>query len=368
MPFSRPTLARLISRASGDIEAELQNGASRIRRSVEYTMARAVAGAAHGLHGHAEFISEQIIPDSAESEILGRWADIFGVSRRQATKALFNVTFTGTASSTIPLATQVQRADGVVFETTAASSIPAVAPFEVVVEVEATDDFEGAQGNTDGGSTLSLVSPVAGVDPTVTAEGTSGTLVGSASDIETDDSLLSRLLDRVQTPPSGGGPGDWVEEAETVEGVTRAWELPLNSGPGTVDVIFVLDIFDTDGNFVQTNLPGAPKVAEVQAALDAFAPVIAIGTAAAAVEETLSPSIQLEPNTATVQAAVDAQLNDLLLRRSAPGGELKLSEINEAISLATGETDHVLVSPVADVPIGATAVLTLGTPVYAPIP
>ena len=366
MPFSRPTLQRLITRVAGDIEAELQNGGSRIRRSVEYTMARAMAGAAHGLHGHIRYVSEQIIPDSADDEFLVRWAEVFGVPRKPATNATFNVIATGTANSPIPVDTVVARVDGVTYLTTAAAAIPAVAPLEVAVEVRA--EVEGAGGNVDGGSTLTLPTPVAGIDTEVTVEGTPGDLQGGGADIESISALRTRLLEEIQTPPSGGGPGDYVGEAKTVSGVTRAWELPQQLGPGTVLVIFVLDTFDEDNNFIATTLPSAPIVADVQTALDAFAPVIAMPTAQAPVEETLDPDIQLEPNTAAVQAAVTAQLNDLLLRRSAPSGELRLSEINEAISLATGETDHVLVSPVADVPIGATSVLTLGTPTFSAIP
>ena len=303
MPFSRPTLQRLITRAAGDIEAELQNGGSRISRSVEHTLARALAGLAHGLHGHIEFVSEQIIPDTSEAEFLSRWAEIFGLKRKQATQALFDVLFTGTASSPIPVGTSVQRADGVTFITTAAVAIPVGMPFEITVQVQAEE--EGVGGNTDGGSTVTLVSPVAGIDSEATVEGTPGELEGDAVDIESDDALLLRLLSFVQTPPSGGGPGDYVDEALEISGVTRAWELPKQFGPGTVGLIFVLDTFDVDGNFISTNLPAAPKIAEVQAAMDAFAPVTAVVTAAAPVEETLDPDIQLEPNTAEVQAAVD---------------------------------------------------------------
>jgi uncharacterized phage protein gp47/JayE len=59
----------------------------------------------------------------------------------------------------------------------------------------------------------------------------------------------------------------------------------------------------------------------------------------------LNFSIQLTPNSASVKAAVEAELRDLLLRESAPGVTLLISHIREAISTAAGETDSVLVSP-----------------------
>ncbi|RYE88861.1 MAG: baseplate J protein, partial [Oxalobacteraceae bacterium] len=43
------------------------------------------------------------------------------------------------------------------------------------------------------------------------------------------------------------------------------------------------------------------------------------------------------------------ELRDLLVREAAPGKTLLLSHIREAVSTAAGETDHVLVSPAANV-------------------
>jgi uncharacterized phage protein gp47/JayE len=60
---------------------------------------------------------------------------------------------------------------------------------------------------------------------------------------------------------------------------------------------------------------------------------------------TLNFNIQLTPNTASVKAAVEASLRDLLLREAAPGVTLLISHIREAISVAAGETDNVLISP-----------------------
>jgi uncharacterized phage protein gp47/JayE len=62
-----------------------------------------------------------------------------------------------------------------------------------------------------------------------------------------------------------------------------------------------------------------------------------------------------------VQAAVAAELADLLRREAEPGGTILVSHLREAISIAVGETNHVLSSPAADVTHATGQIATLGT-------
>ena len=57
-------------------------------------------------------------------------------------------------------------------------------------------------------------------------------------------------------------------------------------------------------------------------------------------------------------------LQDLIRRESEPGGTLLVSHIREAISTAAGETDHELVTPVADVTVQATQITTYGATTF----
>jgi uncharacterized phage protein gp47/JayE len=57
----------------------------------------------------------------------------------------------------------------------------------------------------------------------------------------------------------------------------------------------------------------------------------------------------LEPDTAEIRAAVVAELKDMHIRDAIPGGTLLRTHMSEAISIATGEHDHVLVSPAGNV-------------------
>lgn len=332
--FSRPTIAELIARIQADIETLLPGADARLRRHTEYVLAKAVAGLAHGLHGHLMWLSRQLLPDTAEASFAERWASIYGLEKKAAAKAAGGAGITGTNGALCPAATQWQRNDGTLYVQDADVTIAAGVGAVAVTAAEA-----GAAGNADASSKLSLVSPVTGVDSeaVVDASGLTGGL-----DREKDASLLSRLLSRIQSPPKGGGPDDYVNWALEVAGVTRAWQFPVDLGPGTVSVVFVCD--DQAGSII----PDAAKVAEVQAYLDARRPVTADVQVYAPTAVAENCTLLVTPNTAAVQAEVEAQLEDFFRRKSVPRGTLYLSQFNEAISLATGEDDHVLAAPAAN--------------------
>lgn len=371
MPFSRPTLSRLIGRAKADIESALQNGAAYIRRTFESAIATSLGGLAHGLHGHIYWASKQLLPDTAEDEFLVRHASIHGLDRNEDEPAELELTVLGTvANALIAAGTQWTRVDGVLFESSADFNLPATPPYEVVVEVAAVE--AGNAGNTIPGTTLTLVNPIVGVSAAATVNGAGTNPIGGGADEESIEVLRTRLLDHLANPPKGGADGDYVAWAKDANSsVTRAWELPYQLGPGTVVVVFVQDQFDADGFYISTTFPSAGDVAEVQAFIDPLKPITDnanIDYVFAPTEQSLDMTIQLQPNTSDVQLQVTRQLQDLLLRRAEPGGTLRISEIDEAISVASGEEYHILVSPAADVTSTALQLLTLGTLTFQAVP
>lgn len=347
MPFTRPTIAQLIARTKSDIETRLPGADARIRRSVEAVLSRVNAGGSHSLHGHLVWLSKQLFPDTAEDEFLVRWATIWGLERTEAVKASGTLAITGVNTTICPDETLWQTADEVIYEQDGAVTITAgVAAPDVVAVVGGTD------GNQDAGATLSLVTPITGIDSDGAVDGSG--LTGGI-DEETDAALLIRLLLRLQSPPKGGGPGDYVFWALEVAGTTRAWQYPLVDGGGTVAVRFVMD------NKAITLIPDAGEVATVQAYIDTKAPVTAEVTVIAPVATATAFTISITPDTAAIRTAVEAELDDLYLREAEPGGTIYLSQINEAISLAEGETDHTLTVPAADVTHTANQMPTVGT-------
>ncbi|MFN4328295.1 MAG: baseplate J/gp47 family protein [Limnobacter sp.] len=348
MPFSKPSLRTLVDRAVAEINARLPGADARLRFSNLNVLSSVIAGAVHGLYGYLDWISRQVFPDTAETENLERWSSIWGIQRKAASAATGLITFTGVSGSVLPAGTLFQRPDGAQFQTSSEVSLVTGSGSVSVVAVST-----GAAGNTQAGVSLFLVSPVLGVDSTglVSAPGISG-----GSDIESDDSLRARLLNRIKQPPHGGAASDYIGWALEIAGVTRAWVYTAELGVGTLTVRFVRD---NDGQGAAI-IPDASEVASVQAYLDARRPVTAIVYVVAPVAVPLNFSIQnLTPNTQAVRDAIEAELRDLIARESEPGGTILLSHIRAAISSALGENDFTLVSPAANVvnPTGSMSVM-----------
>jgi len=345
MPFNRPSLPTLIERNLSSIESRLPGSDPRLRFSLLNVIASMHAGAVHSLYGNLSWNSREMIPVTASD--VAPWSTVWGIQRLPAQVAIGTIEFTGVDASIIPAGTLVQRSDGVEFATDAEVVIAGGTASAAVTAVLAGDD-----GNTQPGSTLTLVSPVTGVNSnaTVDASGITG-----GADVETDSDLLERLLARVQTPPHGGTAGDYVNWALEVPGVTRAWAYPLENGDGTVVVRFMMDDAYSDG------IPLAGDVATVQAYLDAQAPALAAVTVAAPTPVPLDMTIAINPNNTTVQQAVQEELADLFLRTTSPGGTVLYSRLNEAVSIAQGEIDHSILSPTDDVTHTYDQIATLGT-------
>jgi uncharacterized phage protein gp47/JayE len=345
MPFERPNLSELISRAVADIESRLDGADATLRRALLNILAKMQAGSIHGLYGYLDWIALQGMPDKAEKEHLERWASIWGKKRKASSKSSGPITFNGSDGSVLPIGTLWKRGDGFEYETTTEG---VVAGGTAEVSIEAI--VAGADSNAPEGTQLKLLSPVVGVQSTAVT----GELAGGA-DTELDDDLRSRLLTRIRQAPHGGADFDYVEWALDVAGVSRAWAYPRELGAGTVTVRFMTDGLTADG------IPSAESVTAVQSYIDNVRPVTADVTVIAPVPVAMNPTINLNPNSAAVQAAVKAELSDLLKREAVPGATILVSHLREAISIAMGETDHVLVSPTADVDHTTGQIPVLGT-------
>jgi len=335
MPFSRPTLTELIDRNQSDINSRLPGSDARLRRSILSVMSYINARAGNDLGAYMDFIAKQVIIDTAEAEFLKRWAAIWGVEEKAANKASGSLPVTGTNGSLIEAQTLMQRSDGVQFVVTADATITSGTATLALEAVE-----PGSNGNTESGSTLTFISTPPGVNSSaaLTSNLTGGT------DIETEASLLARLLERIKSPPHGGNSEDYIQWALAVPGVTRAWVYPKEMGAGTVTVRFMMDNTYPDG------IPESEDVELVQAYIEAVRPVTAEVYIAAPIAGELDFEIHLNlQDTPAIRDAVEAELRDMIRRDAEPGGTIYLSRINEAISVANGEFDHTLISPVANV-------------------
>jgi uncharacterized phage protein gp47/JayE len=349
MPFSRPTLTDLIADTQADAAARLSLPGPLLPVSNVAILARVMAGAVHGLYGYLDWISRQILPDTCDGDVLDRHAALWGLSRLTAAYASGPVTLSGIAGTEATAGIVLTRADGTRYVTTTTATIGSNRTASVTVQAQTA----GAGGNLTSGAGLTLVTAIAGIRSAASV-GAAG--ITGGADAEPDAALRARVLARLRTPPQGGAAADYLAWAYAAHpAVTRAWVYPEEYGAGSVTVRVMTDDETADGIPEQTVLDA------VADAIDERRPVTAAVAVEAPVADPLDPSIRLVPNTSAVRAAVESALADLIRRETEPGGTLLISHIREAISTSAGETDHTLLSPVANVTAASGAITTLGT-------
>lgn len=345
MAFSRPSLSELIARIRDSIFSRLSF--DQMRRSDAEVYGKELAGASHELHGHLQFIAQNVIYDTASSEYLDRWASIWLTTPREAAvSAQGNITFTGANGLLIPLGTDLVSVDGIEYTTNADVTIIAGIALAAITAVTS-----GANTNALAGTVLSLTTPVVGVNSAAIVDANG---LSQGADIEDDTKLRARLLARIQQPPHGGADYDYINWALEVAGVTRAWVYPNELGLGTITLRFVRD------NDVSL-IPDAGEVTAVYNYINTRRPVTAALTVVAPTAVPLNFTIAVTPNTAAVKAAVQAELIDLLQRESSPAGTILLSHIREAISIAAGEANYTMSAPTADIVNTTGNMSTFGT-------
>lgn len=347
MPFNRPTPTDILQRLQVELNAAFPGADAKLRQSVEAVVARMTAMAAHEMFGYLDWIAKQILPDTAESELLERHGGVWGINRKSSTAASGSIQLAGTNGVIIPAGAILRRSDNVEYTLDTDVTIAGG-----VGTGEVTALLSGVAGNAIAGVKMSLTSPVAGVQSQATVSG-DGIIAGT--DIETDDALRGRIIARIQEPPHGGAGYDYKAWALEVAGVTRAWAYPLQYGLGTVGLTFVMD------NKPGTIIPSAGEVEDVQDHVDALRPVTADLTVFAPTAVPVNIEIHLNPSTLAVQNAIKAEIEDFFRREAYPGGTLYLSRLNEAISTAAGEFDHVLITPAANVEMDFGDMPVIGT-------
>lgn len=343
--FNRPSLTDLVTRTRDDVLSRLDTD-ELLRRADAEILARVLAGVSHELHGYLDWISRQVLFDTSDDEIIERQASWWGVFRKPAEFATGPVIASGVATKVIPSGTLLRRGDGVEYLTDGDIVIGgAPTQGQVIASVAA------AAGNALVGVVLTIVNPIDDVQSQVTV-GAAG--ITNGSDIELLADFRARFIQQIQKPPSGGAASDYVQWALEVPGVTRAWVYPGEMGVNGVTVRFLRD----------NDASPIPDAAEVQAVFDyieTVRPVTAELTVVAPIADVQNFTITLTPGSASVKAAVIAELKDLLLREAEPGKTIFLSHIREAISIAAGEENNILTVPSADLTFAVGHIATFGS-------
>lgn len=359
-----PTLQQLVRRSQSDMEAELGTEAALLRKTPERVFAAVAAGLSFGTYGKQVSTARNLVPSADNNpEALEKHALLWlgnDDGKKPAAPAQLPISGTGVEDTPIPVNSRWRRdPDGALYENQEASLFSAAERVVVQSIAEEGEPGFGADGNTVAGQTLTLVTSIPDIDAEWTVAGDPlEPAVGGGADEESQEALAGRVEDRAQNPPRGGGIGDYVSWALEVPGVGQAFEVVGLSGAGTITVFIVRADVDSP-------LPDAILLAEVQEHLEEEAP---LGTTVFAMAPTLldiDPDIEITPFTTEVEESITASLTDVIARRAVPGQIFRRSHLTEAISLALGELDHNLIIPASDVVTTSTQLVQLGTPVYS---
>lgn len=347
MPLIRPNLDELYAQAKTLINIYLPGADANLERNVLNIIAIIVSQMSNGQYGYIAYLGEQIFALTCDRDSLLKLCAIRGVIVKAAEKATGNFTATGNDGSVISAGTQVQRLDGVIYNVTADATI---ASGTALVNIEAQE--VGINANAAASTQLIFISPPPGVNTAGTVD-TNG-ITGGTNEEDTEE-LRARYLDIIRTPPQGGAKNDYEIWAREVAGVTKAFVYPLENGYGTVAVRFLVEPTISNPN----GIPSPSQVTAVQNYIETVRPVTAKNITVEAPDPIpLNFNIKLEVNdNSDVRAAVITQLKAMLLRDAKPQGKtdsgvdgtIYLSRISEAVSLATGEFAHKIISPTDDV-------------------
>lgn len=335
-----------------------------VPNSVARVLADSNSGLAFLTLSYLQWLSDQILPDTAESTFLDRFANIWlRDPRKPPFYAVGTVSVTATSGAIIPLGQQFVSGGGTGGPVFAATAQVTIGASPCNIPIVAISPYSGVIGNLDPGTVLALSPSVQNISGAANVI----SLTGGAEQ-ETDDELRVRVLLRIQEPPCGGDATDFVEWTLAVPGITRAWVSPLELGVGTVTVRAMADdLRASTGGFL---LPS--DVAAIQAYLNTVRPVTVIDTYVSActpwpINFTLSNLNATDSGTlANIAASVSAMLKSVSAPASVLNGlpvppvTIYSSWINQAVLEAAGVTHFDLVMQDA-VPPSPSSLAMLGT-------
>lgn len=322
------------------IHASLPGSDALVPNSLLRVLSDVMGALCHLVLQYIDWLSNQLLPDTAEHEWLDRHAQIWlvnsdgSIGRKLATYANGTLYVTGTQGAVLPQFSILSYIGTLGSYETLEQVTVSAAPTPVITRALTP----GTAGNLDAGTSLALVTSVPGVDSIATV-----VELSNGTDDETDDELRGRILRRIQQPPMGGDAEDYIEWATAYPGVTRAWCYPLEMGIGTVTVRFMMDDLRADND----GFPLPDDVADVGNYLNTVRPVaVKDFFCEAPIPFPVNVHITwLNPDNAATRNAITSSLVAQFLLLSMPGQTWYRAWTDQAIINAIGVIAYDLDDP-----------------------
>lgn len=208
-------------------------------RTPLFILGTALALEAEGAEFESASARAEAFPDTASEAGVLRHADLNGIPRIAASRAVLRARTVGTPSSTlvIPAGKTLTDAQGLVYLATAGNVVTDGSGFGFFV-VTARD--AGGEQNLPVNETLTwqngAPAGMAGTALTLTAPGDPAHVLVTGADEETIEDLRGRVVAYFREPSKGAGTrSDYALNAEAVEGVGAAYVYPRARAPRYVD-------------------------------------------------------------------------------------------------------------------------------------
>lgn len=298
--------------------------------SDNYIRASSLASCASGQYAHQAWILKQFFPDTADTDFLERHCNLRGIRRKNATSASGTVIAHGIPQASIDADLQIKCGERLY---TVLEKAYIKEDGTVVLSIRSLEP--GAISNQHNKTAQFMAAPVGVSSELVNLDVTGGT------DVESDNSLLNRLLDLLRRPPAGGNQYDYKAWALSVDGVTSAYVYPLRRGLGTVDVVI------TSGD----NVPSDDIVSKVQNYIDSVRPVTAKNSMVIKPDVT---KVDIEVKVSLSGGAFDKAANDIKqalqehFSALKPGDSVIASQLEAVISDVTSVTDRKMTLPMGN--------------------
>ena len=214
--------------ARNNFLSNLENNFSKIEGTFNFDIASAYGIEAESIYKSLEFwVNQTFIDTATEDEFIDYHAMLFGVTRKQGTKARGEILISGKADTVISAGAIVLKTDStkykLLYDTTIAFNGKAIA------EVECLQI--GEVGNCAIGEIVNF--EIANADIfTVTNE----KAFTNGYEKEPNDSLIARAKERILKPAHSGNIYDYEKWAKEIDGVGKVLVEPLWNGNGTVRV------------------------------------------------------------------------------------------------------------------------------------
>lgn len=310
----------------------------------------AAAAQLQALDIQAWWVLDQCFPQTAQGVYLDGHAQMRGITRRAATKAVGTLRFSVVTPSAVELSisagTACMTAGEVRFQTTADAVLPA-GELSVDVPAEAVDS--GEEGNVPAGSVVVLTACPVGITGCTNPAAFSG-----GSDSENDESLRSRVLESYLRLPNGANAAWYEQSAMSHEGVAAAQAVGRARGVGTVDVYIATEAGLPDAELLEEVRSDLQEKREIAVNVEVLSPE------AESVDVTVEIAVEENSSFEAVKPLAEQAVTGLFTGQLL-GKPVLLAELGRRIYAVEGVGNYHISSPAADVTGGEGKLPVLGT-------